>query len=981
MNQFNTDKEFIKGRIRSLRISSHESRYKIPHEGLIIAMHEFKEPYPTVDDNDLIACAFMDLLIRYGFEQVEGRGIAKFTLQCQLLSQHVEGAKSTITLDTASRLTYTSEHSLIPKDRILQEIYTKVNKLQERYNNVGISAISVRIYCEGEVDKGSIKEVPIKESDSLLTDLYQKYKTFRDLSNVDSWDRRKYKKYVKNAYITKEGGKKKKTPSEFMVADMETIPQDFPEEEGLVHVPYAMGYMSIKLGKKVDKRDIRVFYADSLRVEGEDFPSLSNRMFSNMTDMMIEECRKKRKTIVIYFHNMARFDGLPVLRHMVKYHKDLFVYPLIREGRIYQINVYKPTSASSQTTLRLICRIQDSCLILPAKLDVLAHCLCPENEGKEELDHDSVTVDNLSEKKDEYISYLKQDIYLLGCIMQKAQQIYWDLYKIDVVDKLTIASMALSIFRKQFLNDEDPDKRIYIPQENVDFFIREGYYGGHADVYKPQGENLIMLDANSLYPSVMGCDMPGKLIGWFPNLMEGVSKMKLEDMFGFICALVKCPSDMHKPFLPHKTKDGTLLFPTGLFLGVYFSEELKYAKKLGYEIYPISGYLYERMESPFKGFVNELHNKRVEAKKLDNNALAYIHKTTMNSLYGRFAISSKSTVGVLKSKEEAKRMSLEMDGFIDSHRIDEDVYLVFYKSNTASDLIEDGGKPPANAAVQISAAITAYARIRMYPYISRDDCYYTDTDSIVVENMLPDEDISSTELGKFKIEHFIKRGVFLAPKSYMLETKDNDKTIFKHKGITKPFATKEWFINQLNDPELTQIVESKNRFHKKWDKLLITHKTTKVKMGGISKKREFVFNEDKEWVGTAPVHVGLEGVDTFNPTSHKALLNIIEQNESLKKELSRLLAKEEEKISFKDTVEEEKISLKDTVSDDEPSLKDQISEDSIEQKDQKEEVSDLIEDDSDQSDVDLWLRESLGIRRMRSENQMLRGENRNKKKG
>lgn len=180
--------------------------------------------------------------------------------------------------------------------------------------------------------------------------------------------------------------------------------------------------------------------------------------------------------------------------------------------------------------------------------------------------------------------------------------------------------------------------------------------------------------------------------------------------------------------------------------------------------------------------------------------------------------------------------------------MDEDVYLLFYKRKGRGDLIEGGGKRPANSAVQISAAITAYARIHMSPYISREDCYYTDTDSIVVEKMLPKEDISQTALGKFKIEHFIKKAVFLAPKSYLLQ-RDKQKSIIKHKGATKPLATEEWFINQLADPELTRIVMHKNKFHKDWEKLLIKHKDTPVKMGGSSgKKRKFVFNEEKEWV-------------------------------------------------------------------------------------------------------------------------------------
>ena len=38
---------------------------------------------------------------------------------------------------------------------------------------------------------------------------------------------------------------------------------------------------------------------------------------------------------------------------------------------------------------------------------------------------------------------------------------------------------------------------IYIPSSNQDAFIRRGYYGGHADTYKPYGENLYYYDVNS----------------------------------------------------------------------------------------------------------------------------------------------------------------------------------------------------------------------------------------------------------------------------------------------------------------------------------------------------------------------------------------------------------------------------------------------------------------------------------------------------
>jgi hypothetical protein len=83
----------------------------------------------------------------------------------------------------------------------------------------------------------------------------------------------------------------------------------------------------------------------------------------------------------------------------------------------------------------------------------------------------------------------------------KAQDIYCKLYKVDIVTKITLPSLALTIFRKEF---DSPDKHpFWIPQVKEDQFIRHGYYGGHADVYIPRGEDLYYYDVNSLYPLVM----------------------------------------------------------------------------------------------------------------------------------------------------------------------------------------------------------------------------------------------------------------------------------------------------------------------------------------------------------------------------------------------------------------------------------------------------------------------------------------------
>jgi len=109
-------------------------------------------------------------------------------------------------------------------------------------------------------------------------------------------------------------------------------------------------------------------------------------------------------------------------------------------------------------------------------------------------------------------------------------------------------------------------------------------------------------------------------------------------------------------------------------------------------------------------------------------------------------------------------------------------------------------EPPRNSAVQIAAAITAHARIYMYPFLSRADCFYTDTDSVVLSSPLPEELISSTELGKFKLEYRVREGIFIAPlRAYCFILFEEEKgDILVHKGAAKQHVTREWYNNQYS---------------------------------------------------------------------------------------------------------------------------------------------------------------------------------------
>lgn len=408
--------------------------------------------------------------------------------------------------------------------------------------------------------------------------------------------------------------------------------------------------------------------------------------------------------------------------------------------------------------------------------------------------------------------------------------------------------MVLStIFSMIYLNDKL--FQISIPTRNQDAFIRRGFYGGHVDVYKPCGLNLHYYDVNSLYPYVMQkYPMPSGVPVWH-NSFKGCD---LDNLFGFVEAYVVCPTTIEHPFLPYK-EDETLIFPTGRFVGVYYTEELKFARNLGYEIIPLRGYLFEKKDSPFEGIISDLYNRRLEAKKRGDAPMTYLYKILMNSLYGRFGLNPESTLTEICNKKQYDEW-IQKDNFKSGDQLNDHYYLVSYSSNCHSD--DEGWKAPKMSAVHLAAAITACARIHMYPHIARSDCYYTDTDSVVLGSPISDDLVSSTELGLFKQEYHVKKGIFLAPKSYWLDTEEEGE-ILKHKGQTKDSMTADWFQKLYDNPSITKQMSIDAYFRIDWKKLCIGKKSLNFKLGGLSQstKRENVNDANGNWVGTRPKKV------------------------------------------------------------------------------------------------------------------------------
>lgn len=106
------------------------------------------------------------------------------------------------------------------------------------------------------------------------------------------------------------------------------------------------------------------------------------------------------------------------------------------------------------------------------------------------------------------------------------------------------------------------------------------------------------------------------------------------------------------------------------------------------------------------------------------------------------------------------------------------------------------------SAIHLAAAITACARIHIFPFTSRPDCVYTEAEAIVVGSPLPDELVSSDELGKFELEHQVKSGLFLAPNIYILELQGKKGAIIKYNGSANDPISAECFLKVFDDPSI-----------------------------------------------------------------------------------------------------------------------------------------------------------------------------------
>jgi len=398
-------------------------------------------------------------------------------------------------------------------------------------------------------------------------------------------------------------------------------------------------------------------------------------------------------------------------------------------------------------------------------------------------------------------------------------KLYLD-FNTELTNATTISRLALNIFFKKY-----SAKIPYINNQTMYNFIKKGYFGGITEVYKPYGENLKLIDVNSLYPYAALNPLPG-LNSTYIDSLDSEKNLELDNLFGFFCARVKSPAKpIYFGLLPVNTPKG-LIFPSGSFSGVWSSEELKFAKSHGYSIQVIKGFNFDRQNSSLTSYINTLYKQKSEA----TGSRKTIFKSLLNNLIGRFGMHINKPITI--EVDIAKRDYIASTRVIKTqHHLFNNRFLITYLPQISKEICEEHNldytkvleqenkkntsleiKTFKDTSIAVTAMINSYARIYMNK-IKLDlldhkmHIYYMDTDSLVIDAQafyyLNNQELIGNKLGQFKLENNINKAYFISNKTYCFSLNDSDTDILiKAKGVNKNTLTLQDFVDLYNEKDI-----------------------------------------------------------------------------------------------------------------------------------------------------------------------------------
>lgn len=447
-----------------------------------------------------------------------------------------------------------------------------------------------------------------------------------------------------------------------------------------------------------------------------------------------------------YFHNL-KFDGEFILcylfEHGYKHVTDrkklktkTFTTLISDKGQFYSLEICfnKDENKTEKIT------IYDSLKILPFSVEAIAKGFnLPIS--KLEIDYD--------EKREighiltpQEIDYLRNDVEIMSRALLT-------LFNQDL-RQMTQGSNALYDYKK-IVGKKNFSKWFPIP--DYDFDIRQSYKGGftYCDPRR-QGQDIgegIVLDVNSLYPSVMYYQPLPYGEGIF---FEG--KYKPDKLYNLYVQMFTCQFELKENYIPTIQLKNNLSFIPTAYLSSSEDEEVTMCLtsvdlELFFEHYHVynitwhNGWKFKSTTGLFKEYIDKWNAVKMESTLNGNKAMRTLAKLMLNALYGKFALNPN-----VQSK------------------------IPYYDNGIIKYTL--GEKETRNPIyIPVGTFITAWARHKIITSAQKvyDRFLYADTDSLhLIGTEIPKGlEVDPVKLGTWKHESTFTRARFIRQKTYIEE--------------------------------------------------------------------------------------------------------------------------------------------------------------------------------------------------------------------
>lgn len=499
--------------------------------------------------------------------------------------------------------------------------------------------------------------------------------------------------------------------------------------------------------------DCRVWAYAICEIENQD-----NVVIGTTIDDFMKWCEDRKENDVVYFHNL-KFDCQFIIdwlfrngyTHTTKPEEKAtktFNTLISDKGLFYQVEVLFKKKGKKVNKVVFL----DSMKLIPLSVDAIAKSF-KLPISKLEIDysaHNDLPIGSPLTKEEE--EYIKHDVQIVAHAVKY--------FHSEGLDKMTIGSCALSEYKKLI---KKKNFNLYFPTPKYHDDVKQSYRGGFTYLNPKFAEKTIgkgiVLDVNSLYPSVM---YENYLPFGTPIYFTG--QYEYDPIYPIYTQMIRCQFELKKGKIPtiqikygysfrsneYLTNSGdteVVLCLNSVDLELFFEQ---------YEVYNleyISGWKFKATKGLFTEYIDKWSNNKIQAKKEGNHGLYLISKLFLNSLYGKFGTDTRVTSKIPYLSDDNQ---------------------IHYKDGETE--YKDG------IYIAMASFITSYARRKTITSAqkimdnyregkSKIQFVYADTDSLhcISPNFeLPEGlDIDPTKLGAWKYESKFNKAKFLRQKCYI----------------------------------------------------------------------------------------------------------------------------------------------------------------------------------------------------------------------